>query len=151
MISPSPISHYFVILFIVDCLFCNIIAGEIPSHTVFEDEKTLAFLDIGPVNTGHTLVIPKRHSQNIFDIASEDWAAVAETVRRVAGALEKGLGADGINLEMNNRPYAGQIVDHTHVHIIPRFRGDGLQHWPQHKYKEGEAEAALAKIRATID
>lgn len=131
-----------------DCLFCKIVAGEIPSHKVYEDDATLAFLDISPVNAGHTLVVPKRHSQNIFDIESADWSNVCEAVRKVAILLEHGLKADGVNLMMNNREHAGQLIDHSHMHVIPRFRGDGLRHWPQRKYAAGEAEEALAKIRA---
>lgn len=134
----------------MDCIFCKIVAGEISSYTVYEDAHTLAFLDIHPVNAGHTLVIPKRHSQTIFDIAPEDWAAVAETARNIAIALEQGLAADGVNLRMNNREHAGQDVYHPHVHVIPRFRGDGLAQWPQRAYKEGEAEATLEKIRRAI-
>jgi histidine triad (HIT) family protein len=133
-----------------DCLFCKIVAGEIPSFKVYEDEHTLAFLDIHPVNAGHTLVIPKRHSTNIFDVAPEDWAAVAETVRKVAIAIETGLGAAGVNLMMNNREHAGQVIDHPHVHVIPRYVGDGLKHWPQRQYREDEAEEMLSKIHKTI-
>lgn len=135
----------------MDCLFCKIVAGEIPSYKVFENNETLAFLDINPVSAGHTLVIPKRHAQNIFDITPEDWAAVSETVRRVAIALERALDADGINLMMNNRGHAGQVVDHPHMHVIPRFRGDGLTHWPHRKYAEDEAEETLAKIHKAAD
>ena len=129
-----------------DCIFCKIIRGEIPSHKVYEDDKTYAFLDIRPVNSGHTLVVPKNHSQNIFDITAEDWAAVAETVRKLSGAIEKGVQADGVNIAMNNREHAGQVVSHSHVHIIPRFKGDGLKLMPQHTYEVGEAEAVAEKI-----
>src|SRR5262249_4320678 len=123
-----------------DCLFCKIIRGELPSYKVYEDGKTMAFLDIRPVNAGHTLVVPKNHATNIFDIAPEDWAAVTETVRKLSIAIEKGLSADGVNIAMNNRQSAGQLVDHPHMHIIPRFKGDGLKLMPQREYKEGEAE-----------
>ncbi|OGG53369.1 HIT family hydrolase [Candidatus Kaiserbacteria bacterium RIFCSPHIGHO2_01_FULL_53_29] len=133
-----------------DCLFCKIIRGEIPSFKVYEDEKTLAFLDISPVNPGHTLVIPKNHSKNIFDISEEDWVSVGKAVRTLASAVEKAVGADGININMNNRPDAGQLVDHTHVHLIPRKKGDGLKLWPQKPYPEGEAESIVEKIRLEI-
>lgn len=133
-----------------DCIFCKIIRGELPSYKVYEDEKTIAFLDIKPVNEGHTLVVPKNHSQNIFDIAASDWAAVADTVRKVALAVEKGLNADGVNLAMNNREHAGQVVPHPHVHVIPRFKGDGLKLMPQRNYKEGEAESSAEKIRSAL-
>ncbi len=132
-----------------DCIFCKIVAGDIPADAVYEDEKTLAFLDIRPVNAGHTLVVPKNgHPHNIFDVSAADWAAVSETVRKVSLAVEKAMSARGINLMMNNREHAGQVVDHVHLHIIPRFAGDGLKLWPQHPYKEGEAEAVAEKIRA---
>jgi histidine triad (HIT) family protein len=133
-----------------DCLFCKIVRGELPSYKVFEDERTFAFLDIHPVNAGHTLVIPKQHSTNIFDISSEDWAAVAETVRVLAIAIEKGVSADGANIAMNNREHAGQVIHHPHVHIIPRFKGDGLKLMPQRSYEANEAETTLEKIRSAL-
>lgn len=131
-----------------ECIFCKIVAGEMPAHKVYEDEKTLAFLDIFPVNPGHTLVIPKaKDTRNIFDVSSEDWAAATETARKVAHAVEKAVGADGVNIMMNNRSHAGQVIDHPHIHVIPRFKGDGLSLWPHKKYKEGEAESIEKKIR----
>ncbi len=133
-----------------DCIFCKIIRGELPSHKVYEDEKVLAFLDIRPVNAGHTLVAPKAHSQNIFDIAPDDWAAVASAVRTLAIAIEKGVQADGVNIAMNNREHAGQVVPHPHVHIIPRFKGDGLKLMPQRSYEPLEAETTLEKIRKQL-
>lgn len=132
-----------------DCIFCSIVRGELPSYKVYEDDRTMAFLDIRPVNAGHTLVIPKQHSTNIFDIPPEDWAAVAEVVRKIAIAIEE-TGADGVNIGMNNREHAGQVVHHPHVHVIPRFKGDGLKLMPQRSYKEGEAEATAEKIRAAL-
>ena len=133
-----------------DCVFCKVIRGDLPSYKVYEDENTVAFLDIRPVNAGHTLVAPKKHSNNIFDISPEDWIAVAEVVRKLAIAVEKGVGADGVNIAMNNREHAGQIVPHPHVHIIPRFKGDGLKLMPQRSYETGEAEGTLEKIRAAL-
>ncbi len=133
-----------------ECLFCKIIRGELPSFKVYEDEKTVAFLDIFPVQAGHTLVVPKNHSHNIFDIAADDWAAMAETTRKLSIAIEKGVGADGVNLAMNNREHAGQVVPHPHLHIIPRFKGDGLKLMPQRKYLEHEAEETLEKIHTSL-
>lgn len=132
------------------CIFCKIVRGELPSYRVYEDDTVLAFLDINPVNAGHTLVIPKNHSQNIFDIDAKDWTAVTEVVRIVSIAIEKGMEADGVNLAMNNREHAGQVVGHPHVHIIPRFKGDGLKLMPHKKYKEGEADESLKKICAAL-
>jgi histidine triad (HIT) family protein len=102
------------------------------------------------VNAGHTLVAPKAHSHNIFDIAPEDWAATAGTVRKVSIAVEKGMQADGVNIAMNNREHAGQVVPHPHVHIIPRFKGDGLKLMPQRQYEAEEAESSAEKIRAEL-
>lgn len=133
-----------------DCIFCKIVRGELPSYKVYEDERTFAFLDIRPVNAGHTLVIPKDHSKNIFDIPPEDWAAIARTVHALARTIESAVGADGVNINMNNRAHAGQVVEHTHVHIIPRFKGDGFKLWAQREYKEGEADLTLGKIRAAV-
>ncbi|MBI2610693.1 HIT family protein [Candidatus Kaiserbacteria bacterium] len=133
-----------------DCIFCKIVRGELPSYKVYEDDKTIAFLDIRPVNAGHTLVVPKTHANNIFDISPEDWAAVSETVRKLTIAIEKGIAADGVNIAMNNREHAGQVVHHPHVHIIPRFKGDGLKLMPQRTYKEREAEESAQKIRDAL-
>lgn len=133
-----------------DCIFCKVVAGELPSYKVYENDDVYAFLDIHPVNKGHTLVIPKKHARNVFDISAEDWVAVQKVVHMLAGNIEKAVGADGINLAMNNREHAGQVVDHAHVHIIPRFKGDGIRPLPGHSYKEGEADTVLATIRGTL-
>lgn len=133
-----------------DCIFCKIVHGELPAFKIYEDESILAFLDIHPVQAGHTLVVPKAHSKNIFDISKEDWAAVCEGARLVAIAIEKGIGADGVNIAMNNREHAGQVVHHPHVHVIPRFKGDGLKLMPQRSYNMGEAEEVQKKIRGAL-
>lgn len=132
------------------CIFCKIISGELPSYKVYEDDATAAFLDIRPVNPGHTLIVSKRHSRNIFDALQDDWLAVAKVVRDLASVIEKAVSADGININMNNREHAGQVVEHLHVHIIPRFKGDGFKLWKQASYKEGEAEKMQKKIRAQL-
>ena len=132
-----------------DCLFCKIIRGELPSYKVYEDDTTMAFLDIHPVNPGHTLVIPKAaDTRNIFDIDSADWMATTETARKVAHMLEKALAPDGVNIMMNNRPHAGKVIDHPHIHVIPRHKGDGLTQWKHNNYKEDEAERIQKKITA---
>lgn len=134
-----------------NCVFCKIVRGDLPSYTVYEDEKTLAFLDIHPVNPGHTLVIPKAdNTRNIFDVSSEDWVATTEAARKVAHAVEKATGADGVNIMMNNRSDAGQVVDHPHIHIIPRFKGDGLGHWAHGSIREDDAKALQDKIRTLL-
>ncbi|MEK7098689.1 MAG: HIT family protein [Patescibacteria group bacterium] len=132
------------------CIFCKIVRGELPSIKVYEDADTMAFLTIQPTNTGQTLVIPKEHVANVFEATSEMWAKVQETVRKVAHAVEKGTNADGVNINSNNREHAGQSVDHMHVHIIPRFKGDGLPLWPHHDRHDDEGELVAAKIRAAF-
>jgi len=133
-----------------DCIFCKIVRGELPSIKVYEDEGTLAILTLEPVNAGHTLVIPKEHAANVFDASPELWGTVQEAVRKVAHAVEKGMSADGVNITQNNREHAGQTVDHIHVHIIPRFKGDGVQLMPHHKRTEEEGEPIAEKIRAAF-
>lgn len=130
------------------CLFCKIIAGEIPSTKVYEDDTVLAFLDIHPVNIGHTLVIPKAHHTNLYETPDEDLAHIMAVVKKLSISIKSGLNADGINIEMNNDPVAGQIIFHTHIHIIPRFSGDGLTHWPSPRgYNEREADEVAEKIK----
>ena len=114
----------------MDCIFCKIIKGEIPSKKVYEDDRTMAFLDINPVSEGHTLVIPKKHAENLFDIGKDDLLSVIETVKKVAEQRKKD-GADGVNIIQNNGKPAGQIVEHIHFHIIPRKNGDCLRFWPK--------------------
>lgn len=133
------------------CVFCKIIAGELPSSKIYEDERTLAILDINPISAGHTLVLPKSSEvKNIFDISKEDWLAMTGLVHRLAAAVERAMGADGVNIVMNNREHAGQVIDHPHIHIIPRFQGDGLRQWPHKKYEEGEAEEVQKKIQSAL-
>lgn len=131
----------------MSCIFCKIIAGELPSYKVYEDKWTLAFLDIGPVNPGHTLVVSKKHFINIEEADEETLCRAIKTVKKVGLSLKKNLGVAGYHLGMNNDPVAGQIVPHLHFHIMPRQSNDGLRLWPQKKYGAGEAEAVLKKIR----
>jgi histidine triad (HIT) family protein len=133
-----------------DTIFAKIIRREIPAEIVYEDEETLAFLDIAPNNPGHTLVIPKEPSRNLLDISEASWLAVMRTVRRLAPVIKEASGAPGINIAMNNEPAANQEVFHAHVHIIPRFEGDGVLSYSKTKYAEGEAETIAEKIRAQL-
>lgn len=134
----------------LDCIFCKIIKGEITCAKVYEDEKVLAFLDISPVNYGHTLVIPKEHFTNIFDLPEDLLGETMKVVKKLSSVIKDALRADGINLGMNNGQAAGQIVMHAHIHIIPRFKNDDLKLWPGGKYKKGEIEKVARKIRNKI-
>ncbi len=130
-----------------DCIFCKIVKGEIPCQKVYEDKDVIAFLDIAPVNKGHTLVVPKHHCVNLLDMPEKDLVACAKVLQKVALAVKEGVKAEGINLGMNNEKAAGQYVFHAHFHIIPRFSHDGLKHWPNGKYSSGEADSVAESIR----
>jgi len=133
-----------------ETIFEKIIKGEIPCTKIYEDEHTLAFLDIKPNNLGHTLVIPKEHSANIYEMSEESTKNVFATVRKVAKAIKIALSADGINLVMNNEPAAGQDVFHSHIHVIPRFDNDGFKKGRHLEYKEGEMEEIAERIKRVL-
>lgn len=128
-----------------NCIFCKIVEGLIPSTKIYENADVLAFLDIQPVHPGHTLVIPKDHFENIYTTPSEAWVRVQIAVKDIALAVKHATGADGINIIVNNESAGGQIVPHTHVHIIPRHNEDGLKQWSQGVYKSAEESAEIAK------
>ena len=129
-----------------DCLFCKIVKGELPSSKLYEDEDTLAFLDLFPVNKGHSLVIPKEHYETIFDVPSEILSKVSPVMKNVADAVKKGVNADGISIAQSNGKDAGQVIPHIHFHVMPRFKDDGLKLWPQGKYEEGEMDKFKEEI-----
>ena len=133
------------------CVFCRMVAGEIPVAKVYEDEVVLAFLDIAPISDGHTLVIPKRHCSTIHECAPDVLADVASRLGRIAGAVVKTMESDGYNVLSNNGGAAGQVVDHLHFHIIPRRTGDGVfTEWPSYRYK-GNIEELAAGIRENLE
>ncbi|HDD44819.1 MAG TPA: HIT family protein [Candidatus Desulfofervidus auxilii] len=109
-----------------ECIFCKIVQGELPAIKVYEDENVLAFMDINPLNDGHTLIIPKRHVETIFEITPEELSAVIKIAQKVAHAIKKGLSPDGLVVIQLNQKAAGQVVPHLHVHLIPRWENDGL-------------------------
>src|SRR4029079_148834 len=124
-----------------DCLFCKIIAGDIPGTIVAEDDRTVAFMDINPATRGHALVVPRRHAADLGEISSEDFAAVADAARRLAIRARSALDADGINLINSWGPAAWQTVFHLHVHVIPRYEDDPLR-LPGQPREPGEGELA---------
>ena len=128
------------------CVFCKIVNGKIPSAKVYEDDKILAFLDIGPVNKGHTLVIPKQHYETMLDLPDKLLKEMIIAVKKMVQAIKEGVNADGVNLLMSNYKAAGQVVPHAHFHILPRFSNDGLKHWPQGKYLGEEMNRIKEKI-----
>lgn len=144
-----------------DCIFCKIVAGEIPCHKLHEDEHVLAFLDIGPLSQGHALIIPKGHHVTIDEVPAEVAAAMGRIVPALSKAIMSATGATSWNLLQNNGSDAGQVVPHVHLHIIPRFagsaretptQGNGLPFgWPGGEIDHGAAgklaETIMAKLR----
>ncbi|MBL6431639.1 MAG: HIT family protein [Alphaproteobacteria bacterium] len=131
-------------------VFAKILRGELPSQTVYEDDKTLAIMDIMPRGDGHVLVIPKTPSRNILDIAEDDLNAVMATVQRLARAVMKAFDADGTTIQQFSESAGGQVVFHTHVHVIPRFEGVKLRPHTG-EMADGEVLAAHAeKIRDVL-
>jgi histidine triad (HIT) family protein len=110
-----------------DCIFCKIVAGELPATIVGEDERTISFMDISPATRGHALVVPREHSADLLEVEPEDLVAVSLAAQRLAGQLTQRLGADGVNLLNACGAVAFQTVFHFHVHVIPRYEGDGLR------------------------
>jgi histidine triad (HIT) family protein len=131
-----------------DCLFCKIVAGEIPSERVDEDERTVAFMDINPATRGHALVIPRRHAANLLEIDAEDLAATVAAAQRLARSVSERLGADGINLINSCGPAAWQTVLHFHIHVIPRYEDDPLRlPWTPAPGDPDEIAAAARQLR----
>jgi histidine triad (HIT) family protein len=110
-----------------DCLFCKIVAGDLPSTRVDEDERTVAFMDINPATRGHLLVVPREHSTDLFEIDPADLEACSVAAQRLAGRVRERLGADGVNLLNAAGPAAWQTVFHFHMHVIPRYENDPLR------------------------
>lgn len=134
-----------------NCIFCKIANGVIPSATIYEDDDFRAILDIAPAHKGHTIILPKKHADNLFALDEATASKLLPVAKKVACAVKKVTGCDGINILQNNGEAAGQTVFHLHVHVVPRFEGDGiLPVWPQGSYADGEAAELAAKIRKEI-
>ena len=133
------------------CIFCRIVRGELPCTKVYEDGDILAFLDIGPISSGHTLVIPKGHYATLLDIPEDLAAKFMPALSRVGKAVMTATKADGFNCLQNNFAASGQIVFHSHWHVIPRFEGDGLKQWPHNaKIDVASMQAVAEAIRAAF-
>jgi histidine triad (HIT) family protein len=134
------------------CVFCAIVAGEASAAVVLEDERFVAFLDVRPVFPGHVLLVPRDHDETLVDLPAENVGPLFLRARRLARAVEAGLGAGGSFVAVNNR--VSQSVPHLHVHIVPRTKGDGLRgfFWPRTKYASDEEMAEVAaRIRAALE
>ena len=131
-----------------DCLFCKIVAGDLPATIVAEDERTVAFMDINPATRGHTLVVPRNHAHDLTQIDPDDLAAVAHTAQRIAQTMEERLGAHGINLLNSCGAPAWQTVFHFHLHVIPRYNDDPLRlPWKPGPGDADEIQAAARDLR----
>lgn len=130
-----------------NCVFCKIARKEIPAEIIYENSDFLAIVDIAPNNFGHSLLIPKEHSDNIYSCSDETLSKIGKELQKLSLAVKKAVSADGINIHMNNEPAAGQVIFHSHIHIIPRYADDGLQHFAQKKY---ENDAQIREIRERI-
>ena len=134
-----------------DCVFCKIRDGQIPSTRVYEDARTLAFMDINPVNDGHCLVVTRAHAATLFDADQADLEAAVATAKRVALALRRALAPDGLNLLQANGAAAFQSVPHFHLHLIPRWNGDGKGFdWTLVPGERARVQATAEKIRAAL-
>ena len=131
-----------------NCIFCKIANGEIPSRTIYENDLFRVILDNGPATEGHALVLPKDHYANLFEIPADTAAAAMKTAQTVAAMLKEKLHADGLNLVQNNGETAGQTVHHFHMHIIPRYKGDGQNIlWKPGHPSDQELDAVLGRIK----
>ena len=129
------------------CVFCKIVSGAIPALKIYETDDCLAFLDIGPLSSGHTLLIPKKHYQSILDAPPELVAAMARELPRISRAVLNATGATGLNILQNTGESSGQAVFHLHMHLIPRRSDDGLGYrWNAGAYPSGEAERLQARL-----
>ncbi len=133
-----------------DCVFCKVIAGKIPAMKVYENDKIFAFLDIAPINPGHTLVVPRAHHTDLLETPDDVLSDMITRTKKIAAAIVKAVKADGFNLGVNTKPAAGQAVFHTHLHIIPRFANDGLKHWQHKKLAPEEMQKVQAAIKANL-
>jgi histidine triad (HIT) family protein len=134
-----------------DCIFCRIIRGEVPSFRVFEDDRTLAFMDINPVNPGHALVVPKVHAETIFTLDDLSLTATVRVAQRVARAVQQAFRPHGLNIVQANGPGAAQSVPHFHWHVLPRAEGDGLSmNWPLRAGDRAGIADAAERLRAAL-
>lgn len=133
-----------------DCIFCKIVSKDIPGKIVYENEQVLAFLDINPVARGHTLIIPKKHATDIFDLDEESAGEILKAAKKISTAIMQSLGASGVNLLNANRKEAGQTVFHYHMHIIPRYSEDSIKVWPNSGYKESNLDGVADAIKKNI-
>lgn len=134
------------------CIFCKIAGGEIPSATLYEDDDFRVILDLGPASKGHALILPKEHYANLYEIPDELAAKAMKLAKKMASAMTKALGCDGFNLVQNNGEVAGQTVFHFHMHLIPRYEGDGAGiTWNPGTLTDEVRDEVVAKVKAELE
>ncbi|AEM37939.1 histidine triad (HIT) protein [Pyrolobus fumarii 1A] len=135
-----------------DCIFCRIVRGDIPAHKIYEDEKVVAFLDIYPINPGHTLIVPKEHYERLDQVPPETLDAMIRAAARIAPAILRATGATGYNVVVNVGKSAGQEIMHVHLHVIPRREGDGchIMHCARSKPSNEELAKTAEAIRREL-
>lgn len=134
-----------------NCIFCKIVAGDIPAQKVLETEDGLAFLDIGPLADGHLLWVPKHHHETLHEMPADVVGRLCASLPRLGAAVMKVTGAAGYNVLQNNGRVAGQIVNHVHFHLIPRAKGDELGYrWPAGQYPQGRAEELAGQLQSAL-
>ena len=134
-----------------DCIFCKIIKREIPCNKIYEDKDIFAFLDNNPVNKGHTLIIPKKHFENIYETPDKIISKMILGAKKLSIIIKKTMKSDGINVYMNNGRAAGQQVEHAHIHVIPRLEKDGFTYWKnKKKYSDEEMSEIKNKITQAL-
>lgn len=135
-----------------NCVFCKIVAGQLPAAMVYEDARVVAFLDIAPLNKGHTLVVPRQHFFSITECPPDIQAAILQAASRIAAAMMRAVDADGFNLILSNGACAGQVVQHVHMHVVPRFPDDGVSLPSRSVAYDGDEEKQriIAEVRKRI-
>ena len=131
-----------------NCIFCKIVKGEIPSFKIFENDRVFSFFDINPLTKGHVLVIPREHYENIFDIPENDLKEIISIAKKLSERIKEKLNADGVNLMNASGEAAEQNVNHFHLHIVPRYKADGLEmnKWWQSKVSKIDIEQCLKEL-----
>lgn len=132
----------------MDCIFCKIAHGEIPSATLYEDDAFRVILDVGPASRGHALILPKEHARDLYSLSEETASKVLVLAKKMASKMTDALGCDGLNLVQNNGEIAGQTVFHFHMHLIPRYKGDDVKiGWRPGRLSEKDKEELLSVLR----
>lgn len=129
-----------------NCIFCQIVKGDIPAKKIYEDDNYLAFLSVGPASPGHTIVIPKKHTATFAELESQVASDLIQVVQKLAIDIKAKLNADAFNLGLNNGEIAGQVIPHVHWHIIPRYKNDTLVHWGVDEQAKDKMDEVLAKL-----